>query len=176
MIKYKVERGVKLSKADIIPNDYNPNKTKPRQQSAIAESLKKYGQLLELVVRPNDNGKYTIVDGEHRYDELGDEVYCNIVHGLSDADAKKLTVILNETRGEADKIELAQLLSSLTDEFDFDELMVGLPYESNELEELIKLAEVDWEQFEDSPYEAEVEIEDVREDLKHECPSCGHKY
>ena len=143
--QYDVDRGVKLKKSDITPNDYNPNKTSDRQQKAINESLNKYGQLLEIVVRPDpDNkGKYLIVDGEHRYHELDDEVYCNLVHGLSDADAKKLTIIFNETRGQADTVELSQLLSSLND--DLDDLMIGLPYEESELNELIQIANVDWE-------------------------------
>lgn len=147
--KYDVDRGVKLKKSDITPNDYNPNKTSDRQQKAINESLGKYGQLLEIVVRPdpNNKGKYLIVDGEHRYHELDDEVYCNVVHGLSDADAKKLTVIFNETRGQADKVELAQLLASLDD--DLDDLIVGLPYEQDELAELVKMADVDWNEFGD---------------------------
>lgn len=147
--KYDVDRGVKLKKSDITPNDYNPNKTSERQQKAINESLDKYGQLLEIVVRPdpNNKGKYLIVDGEHRYHELDDEVYCNVVHGLSDADAKKLTIIFNETRGQADKVELAQLLASLDD--DLDDLIVGLPYEQDELDELVKMADVDWNEFGD---------------------------
>ena len=171
--KYDVDRGVKLKKSDITPNDYNPNKTSERQQKAINESLDKYGQLLEIVVRPdpNNKGKYLIVDGEHRYHELDDEVYCNVVHGLSDADAKKLTVIFNETRGQADKVELAQLLASLDD--DLDDLIVGLPYEQDELAELVKMADVDWDEFgDDGDLDGDGgEFDNDKEPFT--CPHCG---
>ena len=141
-----IERSLLISKSLLDPNPWNPNKTKPRQQQAIAESLQTYSQILDIIVRPNGD-RYQIIDGEHRYDELTDDVYVTVLHGLSDADAKKLTIIMNETRGEADKIELAQLLADLSNELDAEELLNALPYEQNELDELVKLAEVDWNNF-----------------------------
>jgi hypothetical protein len=144
-----IERSLLISKFLLDPNPWNPNKTKPRQQQAIAESLATYSQILDIIVRPVGD-RYQIIDGEHRYDELTDDVYVTVLHGLSDADAKKLTIILNETRGEADKIELAQLLADLANELDGDELLNALPYEQNELDELVKLAEVDWDNFNNS--------------------------
>jgi hypothetical protein len=145
----QIERSLLVSKSLLDPNPWNPNKTKPRQQKAIAESLKTYSQIIDIIVRPNGD-RYQIIDGEHRYDELTDDVYVTVLHGLSDADAKKLTIIMNETRGEADKIELAQLLADLSNELDAEELLNALPYEQNELDELVKLAEVDWDNFNNS--------------------------
>jgi len=172
--KYDVDRGVKLKKSDITPNDYNPNKTTDRQQKAINESLNHYDQLLEIVVRPdpNNKGKYLIIDGEHRYHELDDEVYCNVVHGLSDADAKKLTIIFNETRGQADKVELSQLLASIGEEL--DDLIVGLPYAQDELDELLNIADVDWDDMGGDVMDDD-EGEDSQDTEKEPftCPHCG---
>lgn len=97
-----IERSVAISRSKLHPNPWNPNKTKPRQQAAIAESLAAYGQVLELVVRPHPTlpGEYQIIDGEHRYNELTDTVYATVLHDFKDADAKKLTIILNETNGK----------------------------------------------------------------------------
>jgi ssDNA-specific exonuclease RecJ len=145
----QIERSLLVSKSLLDPNPWNPNKTKPRQQKAIAESLKTYSQIIDIIVRPNGD-RYQIIDGEHRYDELTDDVYVTVLHGLSDADAKKLTIIMNETRGEADKIELAQLLADLANELSGEDLLNALPYEQNELDELVKLAEVDWDNFNNS--------------------------
>ena len=151
MIKYKIERGVSVNASDIEPNPWNPNKTTERQQQAISESLDKYGQIIELLVRPHPTkeGKYQVIDGEHRLTSLSDknqEVYVNVIHELPDAEAKKLTIILNETRGEADKIELAELLSEISKDLG-DETILGLPYNPNELDELIKLSDIDWDNF-----------------------------
>jgi hypothetical protein len=151
MIKIeKIERAVKIPIAKLHANPWNPNKTTDRQQQAIAESLNEYSQVLEIIVRPHPEieGEYQIIDGEHRYKELGGEgyAYANVLHGLDDANGKKLTVILNETRGQADKIELSKLISDI--QFDFgDDLKLGLPYSETELDEIIKLADIDWDNF-----------------------------
>lgn len=167
MEKYQVERGVKIKRSQLSNNGYNPNKTTPREQEAIAESLNQYGQLTGVLVRPDseNDGSYIIIDGEHRSMVLTEEVYVDVVHGLSDADAKKLTVIMNETRGNADKIELAQLLASIESDFDgFEDLQLGLPYEDIELQELIDLADVDWDNFEVESQGSEVRSEDDPDD------------
>jgi hypothetical protein len=149
MTNYKIDRGVPIPKANLHPNPWNPNHMKPRQQTAVEESIKAYGQVLELLVRPHPeiDGEYQIIDGEHRFNVLPDTVYCNVIHGLPDAEAKKLTIVMNETRGSADKIELAQLLAEIST--DIDDLLTGLPYEESELNELIALADVDWDNFTD---------------------------
>jgi len=141
-----VQRGIPVNKALLVPNNWNPNKTTARQQEAIAESLEKYEQILDLVVRPHPTleGKYEIIDGEHRYQALtGDTVYVTVLDGLDDFSARKLTVILNETRGQADKKELAELLAELTLEYEGAELQECLPYTADELTDLLKLAECD---------------------------------
>lgn len=151
MTNYKIERGVTVNSSDIEPNPWNPNKTSERQQQAISESLEHYGQIIELLVRPHPTkkGKYQVIDGEHRLMSLSDKnqiVYVNVIHDLPDAEAKKLTIILNETRGDADKIELAKLLEDISNDLGI-ETIIGLPYSPNELDELIKLADIDWDNF-----------------------------
>lgn len=145
MSKYQIERGVKVAKSQLLPNPWNPNKTSKRQQEAIAESLNLYGQVLEILVRPSKQqpGKYEILDGEHRYQELNDSIFVNVIHDLSDGDAKKLTIVLNETRGQADKLELSQLLAEIEEELG-DDAIAALPYDLDEYEELLKLAQDDW--------------------------------
>jgi len=142
----KIQRSVPVDKALLVPNNWNPNRTTARQQEAIAESLAKYDQILDLVVRPHPTlkGKYEIIDGEHRYQAIeGNTVYVTVVEGIDDASARKLTVILNETRGQADRQELAELLAELTLEYDGVGLQECLPYSAEELTELLKLAEAE---------------------------------
>lgn len=117
-----------------------------RQQEAIAESLNEYGQVLPIIVRPHPEieGEYQIIDGEHRFNISKQSICCNIIDA-NDVTAKKLTIVMNETRGEADKIELASLLAELSKET--DDLLTALPYSQDELNELVKLADVDWDQF-----------------------------
>lgn len=149
--KFKIERGVAVDASKVIPNSWNPNMTNDQQQRAIGESLGFYGQVSELLVRehPTEAGCYELLDGEHRLQELSGTVYVNVIHGLSDAEAKKLTIVMDGTKGEFDKIELAKLLADIKDDLG-EETGVALPYTDSELQEIIKLAAVDWDQFDTS--------------------------
>lgn len=141
--------GYKALVKQLHPNSWNPNKTASRVDAAIGESLAEFGQVIATVGRVTEQG-LEIIDGEHRSKQLkaNDKIVVNVVFGYSEAEVRKLTIILNETRGSADKIELAQLLSEIQ-EMDDKSFGIGLPYEETELSELLKLAEVDWDGFEE---------------------------
>jgi len=68
---------------------------------------------------------------------------------VSNTQAKKLTLILNETRGRADVVDKAVLLGDILKEasLSIEELQIGLPYKEKELNELIGLGNFDWDKF-----------------------------
>lgn len=158
-------RAYKTSIESLNPNEWNPNKTSQRTDEAISESLATYGQVLECVVRvhPETEG-FQIVDGEHRYKEFQgiakkSMVSVNVLFGYSEADIKKLTLILNETRGRADKIEMAALLGMINEDLpDLSELSLGLPFQEEELSELLSLNDLNWDDF-DADFNEEPEEE-----------------
>lgn len=126
------------------PNEWNPNRPTERVKKAIHESIEEYGFIDPVTVRLVGD-EYEIVDGEHRYlDYLasGKAEIEVIALDLTDDEAKKLTVILNETRGRADVVDLAFLLSSL--DMEHEKLLKGLPYDEAGLQALLKLADADW--------------------------------
>lgn len=138
---------IQVSRSLLHPNPWNPNKTTERQQEAIGESLALFGQVMPILVRPHPDieGEYQIIDGEHRFNASGEhDVICHVID-LPDAKAKKLTIVMNETRGSADKIDLCQLLADIAQ--DDDDLLLALPFKQEELDELLNMAEVDWDQF-----------------------------
>lgn len=181
--KYTVQRSVLLKRAVLHTNPWNPNHMTERQSQGVSESIEWVGQVQDLVVRPHPeiSDEYQVIDGEHRLASLGEDVYCTIVGGLTDAEAKKLTIIMNETRGQADKIELAQLLKDISIDIDDDQIGWGLPYEPDELNELIALADVDWDKFSDDydpedPTSPPAGGEGSQGEVDCVCPSCGHKF
>ena len=128
----------------IFPNPWNPNKTSTRVDAAILESIRKYGFIDPITVRhhPTEPFCYEVIDGEHRLEAaqtLALHKIPAIVLNLNDDDAKRLTIIANETRGRADDIALGLLLEELQDESGKSDLM-GLPYYDQEVEELIQKA------------------------------------
>lgn len=143
------------------PNPWNPNKMSQRALEAAKESIEEHGFVDELLVREHQEheSEFEIIDGEHRQEivealiEDDPEALIPIrVIDADDAEAKKLTVIMNETRGSADKVELANLLADLSESYG-DDVGIGLPYTENELNELIELASHDWDQYDENGYE-----------------------
>ena len=149
MSKYKTNNqaiDIKL----ITKNPWNPNQMDKKTLKAEKESIEKYGVVAPIIVRPLKN-KYQIIDGEHRYivcSELGYKLIPSvIIDGLENKDAKKLTIILNETKGSNDKIELGKLLGELEKDFG-DNLKIGLPFNDTDLNDLIEFGNVDWDKYE----------------------------
>lgn len=135
-------------KADELrPNPWNPNEVSPRLREAIGESIQEFGFVDPILVRPHPDGHgFEVVDGEHRWETVqaaGSGEVPVIVRDLTDSQAKRLTLILNN-HGEPDTIGLAQLLAGLDAEIGSEALLKGLPYTGDELADLVKMAEVDW--------------------------------
>jgi hypothetical protein len=104
------------------PNGYNPNVMTPAQAESLKHGLLEDGWLASqalLVWGTDETGakRDLIVDGEHRWaaaTELGLKsgpmVFLN---GLTEAEAKKLTVKMNQKRGQWDPTKLEDLLRGL---------------------------------------------------------------
>jgi hypothetical protein len=159
---------INIKHSDIVPNDWNPNKQNERAFEAEIESITDNGFVQPVTVRkhPTMKGKYQIIDGYHRWLALQkifadkslqtaplksivttQELPC-VVLDVTDAQARKLTIILNETRGRAELGELGILLESIQVDFG-DDLIRGLPYSQGQLDDLLSLAEFDWDNLED---------------------------
>lgn len=128
------------------PNPWNPNVMDEATYRAERESIRIYGFIDPCTVRPHPeiDGDWQILDGEHRWKAAKDEGHTEldmiVLHGLSDGQAQKLTIILNETRGSADEAKMAQLLKRLDSEMSREELLAGLSYENDDLERMIARA------------------------------------
>lgn len=171
---------VNIKHENIVPNTWNPNKQNERAFAAEIESIVDNGFVQPVTVRkhPSQPDKYQIIDGYHRWLALK-EIFDNkalqsaplqnivvtravpcVVIDVNDAQAKKLTIILNETRGRAELGELGILLESIQSDFG-DDLIRGLPYSEGQLNDLLSLAEFDWDNLEDLVQEDTNEDKDM---------------
>lgn len=151
---------VYIDPASIDPNPWNPNRQSEVVAKATSESLQHFGYVEPVVLRPHPSieGRFEIVNGEHRWKEsvaLGLESIPAVVRDLTDEQAKKLTIVLNETTGDADVALLSKLLNDLQATYEEDEFRLALPYSDNELEHLLALAQLDWDEFVRQPQEIE---------------------
>lgn len=139
----------------VVPNPWNPNRQNERQFEAEVESIADNGFIAPILVRKLGM-RFEIIDGEHRWKALrkiaedGIEGKGNIpslvesltipaiVLAVDETQAKKLTIIMNETRGRADIGELTKLLQDLAVNLG-DDLLTGLPYTQSQLEELMNM-------------------------------------
>jgi ParB-like nuclease domain len=131
-------------------NPWNPNKMDERTRQAARESIATYGFIDPVTVRehPEIDGHFQIIDGEHRWQEaqeLGYDAIPVVVLGVDDTTARKLTIVFNETRGEADSVLLGTLLKQL--EAEDADFRTALRYDDGELKHLLSLAEADWDDF-----------------------------
>ena len=138
----------------IYPNPWNPNLTSSRVDEAIRESIGIYGMVDPITCRkhPDLEDSLQIIDGEHRLEackELGFPQIPVVIIEINDANAKKLTIIANETRGRAEKVSLSQLVKEISDELDDDSLRLGLPYYEEELNDLLNLSSMEWGDYEE---------------------------
>lgn len=153
--RHHVERVIGTQDAQVTQlhtNPWNPNEMTPRQYEAAIESITAYGFIDPITVRPHPDisGEYEIIDGEHRLraaQHLGLTSVPIVVIDVTETEAKKLTIILNETRGRADTISLSQLLTDLRTGLEIADLITGLPYSTDELTELLSIGDFDWDQY-----------------------------
>lgn len=143
------------------PNPWNPNVQNERQFQAEVESILTNGFLAPILARQIGE-KYQVIDGEHRLRALKQIFVTNAIGAKNvpdlakekkipavlieadDAHAKRLTIIMNETRGRADLAKLGELLNEIAPPLGED-LIIGLPYTATQLEELMDIAKFDWD-------------------------------
>jgi len=136
---------IPLSKAQ--PNGWNPNVMNSEMYRKELASIRKFGYVNPILVRGKGSG-YEIIDGEHRWralHELGyEEAEVTVIEGLTDADARQLTIVLNETRGRANPEKLGALLKDLLGDVPKSDLLDVLPLSPIDFDRLTGLESFDW--------------------------------
>jgi hypothetical protein len=129
------------------PNSWNPNVMNDAMYRKELASIKKFGYVNPMLVR--DLGAwYEIIDGEHRWKALKQLAYSEaevtVIEGLTDEEAKQLTIVLNETRGTADPEKLGSLLGDLLRNVPKADLLDVLPFDPIAFDRLAGLDTFDW--------------------------------
>ncbi len=95
---------------DIFPNRFQPRlKFDEEKLSELSDSIRKYGVIQPIVVRPV-NGKYEIIAGERRYKAsvmAGRSTIPAVIVNLSDRDSEEIALLENIQRQQLSPIEEA---------------------------------------------------------------------
>jgi ParB family chromosome partitioning protein len=95
---------------------WNPNRMDEAMTARLRESIKRYGVVENLVVRPLGDGSYEVLSGNQRLKvlrELGIETAPCVVLELDDAQARLLAQALNRIEGEDDLGLRAELVRDI---------------------------------------------------------------
>jgi ParB family transcriptional regulator, chromosome partitioning protein len=120
---------------EIVRIDPNPNQPRQTITSALiqtkARSLKKYGQIAPVILVPQDNGRYRLLDGQLRWEGakiLGwDKLRAVIVPIPQDLEQSALLTFLGfEDLNPLDKAEAIVKEISKTTEFEIEEISTAL--------------------------------------------------
>jgi hypothetical protein len=114
------------------PNDWNPNRMNAFMYAKALDSIQTHG-FVDPVTAYNAFSQLVIIDGEHRWQVAMDlqlpEIPVFVVESInSESDAKKLTILLNELRGQALPEKMGDLLKDLMGETSLEDLLRELPY------------------------------------------------
>ncbi len=83
------------------------------QYQELKASIEKNGFTVPILVKPTDNGKYELIDGEHRIQVMKDLGHDSIPAVITDADEKKATllnILANTARGTQNPLDVAEAL------------------------------------------------------------------
>jgi ParB/RepB/Spo0J family partition protein len=134
-------------------NPWNPNKMDDETFAKEILSIQNNGFVEPIKVRITATDEVEIIDGEHRWrasQQIGMvEVPVVNLGKISDAQAKKLTIIANELRGSPEPTLLANLIRDLSEGATLEALSLELPMSTTELDALVQSTKVfDWDAIE----------------------------
>jgi hypothetical protein len=114
---------------EIKANPWNPNEMTAEEFNLLSENIDEVDFLDPLLVVPHD-GKFRVIDGEHRYEAMiltdAEEIMCVIAdpERIPEARQKFQTVRMNKIRGSLNQKKFAKLVSDIMNEgeYSFEEL------------------------------------------------------
>ena len=115
-------KGLKEVDIDLVrPNPNQPRKHFDEEALAeLADSIKKHGLIMPIVVNNMENGRYMIIAGERRYRAAkmaGKTTIPVVVRSYSDREIKEISLIENLQREDLNPIEAANAMKQLMDEY-----------------------------------------------------------
>lgn len=132
--------------SSVKPNKWNPNRMTAEQMESVAHGFRTDGWLVSqslLIWGKDDTGAEhnVIIDGEHRFTvakkvgiKEGPMVFLD---GLTEAQAKALTIKMNQKRGDFDSASLAELITELSEGYDDDSMAIDLGFGQAEIDSML---------------------------------------
>jgi ParB family chromosome partitioning protein len=118
---------------------WNPNKMPFKMMAKLRESIRRYGIVQNLVVRPDGVSSYEVLSGNQRLfvlQELGVKTVSCVVVDVDEANARLLADALNQLHGEDDIGLRAEVLNRILETIPEKDVIALLPETSTGLRSL----------------------------------------
>jgi len=137
----------------LVKADWNYKKSDEFMSQQLRNNIKRIGQVENIQVRELETGYFEVVNGNHRVDELINLNKSFVVaynHGkISQAEAIRIATETNETKFAKDDEKLSKLIAELQETYELDDLISTLPFNEKELDDLLRMSEVDFDAIPD---------------------------
>ena len=136
------------SPKDVVANPWNPNRMTPEMLDSLRSDFRNEGYIAAqavLVWGKDDAGKTRnmIIDGEHRWTAASQEGFAKIpmvfLDGLSESEAKALTIKMNQKRGQFVEELLAPVVQGLQETIEAG-AMADLGFDQKQLDKLLSFS------------------------------------
>jgi len=105
----------------IRPSEWNPNTQTDAVFNALCENIREIGMVEPVMVKPEEDGTYVLISGEHRYEAckvLGyKEIPAFVMEDFDVDKAKFQTVRMNMLKGKLDPVRFTQLFDEMADKY-----------------------------------------------------------
>ncbi len=136
--------------SEVYPNDYNHNEMPPEMMEKEEEAFRRFGVIRSVLVRSPEPKRYIIIDGEHRYKILKNAgetmIQIRDLGPISEEEAKMLTVVLDEIKGQKDFIKSAELFAGVK-AYTHEEIASFLPYKVEEIDTMVGALDFDFTEY-----------------------------
>ncbi len=138
----------------LVKADWNYKQEDESLSEKLTANIKRNGQIETVLVRELSTGFLEIINGNHRYEPFKScgmkEVHVFNMGEISDAQAMRLAIELNETRFPSDPVQLSARVNEILEIFGLEDISSTLPYNEEELKNLLELAKTDWSNYQPS--------------------------
>jgi len=122
-------------------------------EAKLVANIKKNGVIENVLVRPTGGGMFEVVNGNHRLKVMRTlgikKVMAYNLGNITLAQAQRIALETNETRFPADDVKMASILQTILGEFSVGDLVSTFPKTEEEVAQLSRLLDFDFEKLPD---------------------------